>query len=174
MRGKLPFNECLRLGLALSAALKHLHESGLIHRDIKPANIIFVNGLAKLADIGLVTDVGRSTFIGTEGYIPPEGPGQPQADIFALGKVLYEISSGKDRSDFPKLPTDLAEKLRQHRELRAFNKILAVACEPDARKRYQSAQELYDALARLQSGGKPSFWRLNFLTKICQRLFSSR
>ena len=35
--------------------------------------------------------------------MPPEGPGTPQADIYSLGKVLYEISMGKDRLDFPEV-----------------------------------------------------------------------
>src|SRR5438552_1316048 len=53
-RGRLPFEECLRLGLSLAAGLGHLHKHGLIHRDIKPCNIIFVTGIPKIADIGLV------------------------------------------------------------------------------------------------------------------------
>src|ERR1041385_5190738 len=52
----LPFEQCVELGLSLTAALGHLHQHGLIHRDIKPSNIIFVNGIAKLADIGLVAE----------------------------------------------------------------------------------------------------------------------
>src|ERR1051326_1237043 len=108
-RGRLPFEECLELALSLTTALEHLHQNGLMHRDIKPANIIFVNGLPKLADIGLVIDVDATKcFVGTEGYIPPEGPTSPQADIYSLGKVVYEAATGRDRQDFPELPTDLA------------------------------------------------------------------
>ncbi|HKS38053.1 MAG TPA: serine/threonine-protein kinase, partial [Verrucomicrobiae bacterium] len=88
-RGKLPLSECLRVGLSLAAALQHLHKHGLIHRDIKPSNIIFVNGIPKIADIGLVAEVGAAkSLVGTEGFIPPEGPGTVQADIYSLGKVL--------------------------------------------------------------------------------------
>ena len=54
----------------------------LIHRDIKPSNIIFVKGVPKFADIGLVTDIatkGRDvTYLGTPGRIAPEGPSLPQ------------------------------------------------------------------------------------------------
>src|ERR1051325_4232923 len=53
-RGRLPIQECLRISLALSNGLGYLHEQGLVHRDLKPSNIIFVKGLPKLADIGLV------------------------------------------------------------------------------------------------------------------------
>src|SRR5438046_734531 len=71
------------------------------------ANIVFVNGVPKLADIGLVAEASEArSFVGTEGFIPPEGPGAPQADLYSLGKVLYEISTGRDRRDFP---ADLAE-----------------------------------------------------------------
>jgi serine/threonine protein kinase len=68
---------------------------GLVHRDIKPSNIIFVNGALKLADVGCVTDLGDAamSYVRTEGFIPPEGPGTMQADIYSLGKVLYEIST---------------------------------------------------------------------------------
>src|SRR4029077_18252295 len=60
LHGKLPFDECLKLGLALSHALAELHKYGLVHRDVKPSNIIFVNGVPKLADIGLVADVAEA------------------------------------------------------------------------------------------------------------------
>src|SRR5215813_14969341 len=108
--GRLPAAQVLELGLALTEALAHLHEHGLVHRDIKPSNIIFVNGRPKLADIGLVTDASDAcSIVGTEGYLPLEGPGKPQADIFALGKVLYEASAGMDRRRFPDLPADMKD-----------------------------------------------------------------
>ena len=89
------------IALNLSNGLAHLHEKGLVHRDIKPSNVIFVNGVPKLADVGLVS-IGSdaSTFIGTTGYIPPEGPGTPQADIYALGKTLYELLTGNNIGAF--------------------------------------------------------------------------
>jgi serine/threonine protein kinase len=102
---RLPVAECLRLGLQLASALGHLHRQNLVHRDIKPSNIIFVNDSPKFADIGLVTDIGEgATFVGSEGYMPPEGPGKPAADIYALGKVLFELISGEHQLNYPKLP----------------------------------------------------------------------
>ena len=108
--GRLPVQTCLQIGLSLTQALAHLHQNGLIHRDVKPSNIIFVNGVAKLADIGLVTDADATvSFVGTEGYVAPEGPGTVQADLYSLGKVLYEISTGRDRLDYPEFPTGLKD-----------------------------------------------------------------
>ncbi len=105
---RLPVSDCVNIGITLASALAHLHKHGLVHRDIKPSNIIFVGGVPKLADIGLVADASEArSFVGTVGFIPPEGPGSPQADLYSLGKVLYEISTGQDRQDFPQLPPDL-------------------------------------------------------------------
>ena len=77
-RGSLPVRECLSIGIELSTALEQLHDKELIHRDIKPSNIIYVHGVPKLADIGLVTamepDRTDVTYVGTPGYIAPEGP----------------------------------------------------------------------------------------------------
>jgi WD40 repeat protein len=151
-RGRLPYEECLTLGLTLNLALGHLHRHGLMHRDVKPSNIIFVNGVPKLADIGLVTglDEGRS-FVGTEGFIPPEGPNSPQADLYALGKVLYEAGMGKDRQEFPEPFTRLGLD-DESKMLMELNTVLLRACAPKLAERYQSAEEMNADLALLHSG----------------------
>jgi serine/threonine protein kinase len=151
-RGRLPANECVRFGLALTTALGHLHRHGLVHRDIKPSNIIFVNGIPKLADIGLVACAEATiSFVGTEGYLPPEAPGTVQADIFSLGKVLYEISTGRDRQQFPELPTGITE-LPDRGALAELNQVFLRACDPNAKQRYKTAAEMQSDLALLQSG----------------------
>ena len=144
-RGKLTVAECVSLGLTLTEALEFLHQQQLIHRDIKPSNVIFVNGVPKLADIGLVTDVGAQgksvTYVGTEGYIPPEGPGTPAADVYSMGKLLYEAATGLDRREFPGLPAALDEQ-QDTVQLIRLNTIILKACENDAERRYKSAAEL--------------------------------
>lgn len=152
-RGRLPLEECLELGLKLSLALGHLHRHGLIHRDVKPSNIVFIGDLPKLADIGLVTDaLGANTFVGTEGFVPPEGPTSPQADLYALGKVLYEAAMGKDRHEFPEPFTEIGTD-RESVALMEFNTILLRACAPAPKARYASAEEMHSDLALLHSGG---------------------
>lgn len=143
---------CIDVGLSLSEALAHLHSCGLAHRDVKPSNVIFVNGKAKLADIGLVAARGQRTFVGTEGFVPPEGPGSAQADVYSLGKVLYEIATGKDRLEFPELPDTLPGGLEKKRWLE-LNQIICEICEPRISKRtINTADKLADALRSLSRG----------------------
>ncbi|HAB17163.1 MAG TPA: serine/threonine-protein kinase [Verrucomicrobiota bacterium] len=151
--GHLPFERCLKLALALTEALGHLHAHGLIHRDIKPSNIIFIHDQPLLADIGLVAQASEAkSFVGTEGFIPPEGPGTVQADIYSLGKVLYELATGKDRHDFPQLPTLIGEGTTTDSGLLELNAVILKACQSDPKLRYRSAGEMRDDLLLLQSG----------------------
>ena len=147
---RLPVAECVRLGAAIASALGFLHRNGLFHRDIKPSNIIFVNGMPKLADIGLVTDAseGRS-LVGTEGFRAPEGSGTVRADIYALGKVLYEISTGKDRNEYPVLP-EFRGSQAETADLILLNRIMLKACRAKAWQRYQTAEEMMLALLAFQ------------------------
>jgi hypothetical protein len=150
--GRLPVAECLELGLALAAGLTHLHRHGLVHRDLKPSNLIFVNGRARLADLGLVGAINEArSFVGTPGYIPPEGPGSPGADVFALGRVLYEAVTGFSPDDFPNPPPDWLTGEVPHGALELHEVILR-ACEPDPARRHQSAMELQADLTLLRSG----------------------
>lgn len=157
-RGRLSPAEGLDLMLHLSAALQCLHEHRLIHRDIKPANIIYVRGQPKLADIGLVTHMaatGREvTAVGTVGYAAPEGPGTPAADVFSLGKVLYETILGQDPELFPEWPTAMAAE-EPSPLLDALNRVLGKACDQEAGQRYASAGLMHAELMRIKLEMKP-------------------
>jgi CHASE2 domain-containing sensor protein len=150
-RSRFPLEECIRLGLALADALEHLHEHGLIHRDIKPSNVVFVRNAPKFTDIGLVTeagDRGNVSWIGTEGYMAPEGPGTPAADVFGLGKLIYEAATGRDRKAFPEMHTALSNQAATLEE-RRFHHILLKACAESPAQRYASAAELHRDLLQL-------------------------
>jgi len=153
-RGRLPLIEVLALGVQLAGALGHIHRHRLVHRDVKPSNVIFVDGQVKLADIGLVTGADEAkSFVGTEGFIPPEGPGSAQADIFGLGRLLYEAATGKDRCDFPDLPVDLDSWSSAERTgLLELNEILTRACAPKPSQRHANAAELAGDLNVLLAG----------------------
>lgn len=151
-RQRLPFEECVTIAVSLAAALQHLHDNNLAHRDIKPSNIIFVNGVAKLADVGLVTDFESTrSHVGTEGFVAPEGAGKMQSDIYSLGKVLYEMCTGKDRQEFPELPTDLRE-MPDREGIIELNAVIAKACRHNPEERYASAAAMRAELELLRSG----------------------
>lgn len=149
--GRLPSNQWADLGLALTDALAQLHERGLVHRDVKPSNVIYVRGEPKLTDIGLVTRAGTShSLVGTVGYIPPEGPGSMSADLFSLGRVLYQASSGLGPDAYPEPPTDLGpNEIELWAEL---NEIILRACGPKPQDRYASSREMHQDLERLKAG----------------------
>ena len=78
-----------------------------------------------------------------------EGPGTARADIYALGKVLYEISTGKDLNSYPELPSDLGNTTTA-RDVVRFNKIVLNACRTNPRLRYRDAEEMMSALLAFQ------------------------
>jgi CHASE2 domain-containing sensor protein len=163
--GRLRARECVDIGLELSNALDFLHQQGLTHRDIKPQNIIFVKGRPKLADFGLIREIRppnhQRTLVGTPGYMPPppELPGTPQADIYALGVVLYVLSTGRNPAFLPEISTTLAENMEAE-DFFSVNTIILKACQPDLAQRYASALEmrrdLQNAQKALQGGSANS------------------
>ncbi|MFM7804893.1 MAG: WD40 repeat domain-containing serine/threonine protein kinase [Verrucomicrobiota bacterium] len=150
-RGRLPIAECVEVGLAMADALETLHGAGLVHRDIKPSNIIRLRGRACLADVGLVSEAREgSSLVGTTGYIAPEGPGLPQADLYSLGMVLYEISTGMRLAEFPGTP---AEWLQPGHAIEwEFHEIVLRLGARDPARRHRDAREVRDELLLLRGG----------------------
>jgi serine/threonine protein kinase len=148
---RLPVKDCLSVGITLSEALDFLHRQGMTHRDIKPQNIIFINGRPKIADLGLVTDIRPAneerTAIGTRGYMPPppELPGTVAADIYALGMMLYVLSTGRPVGLFPEVATTLVST-EEPPEFLPLNEVINQACQPNPEDRYASAEEMRVAL----------------------------
>ncbi len=145
--GKLAPRPALELIRNLAQGLEILHDAGLIHRDIKPENIIFVGGIPKLCDPGLVccTDA-TNTFAGTLGFLPPEcfdgeNLNDPGRDVYALGKVFYIAVSGESPARFPALPLDLPLSVR-----RKFWPVLTRVCDTNPKHRFSSVREFCQAL----------------------------
>ena len=155
---RLTIEECLNLGVVLTQALDDLHRHALVHRDIKPSNVIYVNNVPKLADIGLITQLdSTASFVGTEGYVAPEGPGSAQSDIYSLGKLLYEASTGLDRKQYPELPGDMPDVDHKNRFM-SLQAIIDKACVQDPKKRYDSAKAMHEDLKRLAEGKSLHRW----------------
>ncbi len=107
-KGRLPFEECVRIVGQMCDALHYLHGRGLIHRDIKPSNILFdADGAVKLTDFGLIRIVGSPRVtrmgmcLGTPHYMSVEqvrGESSritPASDLYSLGVVAFELFTGK-------------------------------------------------------------------------------
>jgi serine/threonine protein kinase len=157
-RGRLPPAEGLQLSLELSESLSYLHSRQLIHRDVKPSNIIFVNGIAKLADVGLVVHVAEAKQdpknLGTEGFVPPEGPGTPLADVYSFGKVMAEAVLGYTTpapSGGGLSLGDIGE------EWQPFREIILKAAHEDHTLRHQSMAELQADLMQLSDSLQRQF-----------------
>ncbi|MEI6342176.1 MAG: protein kinase [Verrucomicrobiota bacterium] len=151
--GRMSSTDCLALARRLALGLDCLHQAGLLHRDVKPSNIVYVRGQPRLADIGLVTDLGAArSYVGTDGYIPIEGPNSVQADIFGLGKVLYEVTSGLDRMEFPRMPVGREDGPSGALRLE-INAVVLRACAASKEARYPTARAMVEDLGVIAAGG---------------------
>ena len=104
-RGKLTFEETVRIGAQIADALAVAHAKGIIHRDLKPGNVMITKSIAKVLDFGLAKSVEDETLtasrvvMGTPAYMAPEQRAgkacDARTDIYALGLLLYEMATGK-------------------------------------------------------------------------------
>lgn len=90
----------------LLEGLSIIHANKLVHRDIKPANIVWVNGRAKLSDIGLMANNLSLTYrAGSDGFLPTKESCIPEnsttIDLYALTRVIYCCLSGKNVEHYP-------------------------------------------------------------------------
>ena len=160
--GPLPAEECSAMAMKILDGLSALHRKGIVHRDVKPDNIIFVKGEPKLADIGLAAPSNISmTLAGSIGFMPPEmisaggrGRSGEETDIYALGKTLYCMFTGKRPELFPDCGSSLTPASRW------LNDAILMACDKRPGRRFKSADEFRMALESRDLSRKVLFSRI--------------
>jgi serine/threonine protein kinase len=106
--GRMSEADAIRIIAQVAQGLHRAHKEGMIHRDVKPDNVLIrVDGMAKLADLGLVketetdlnlTKTGRG--LGTPHFMAPEQfrnakGADARCDIYSLGATLYQMVTGE-------------------------------------------------------------------------------
>jgi len=165
--GRLPQDKAIEFTRKICAGLAAAHERGVLHRDLKPANIMIDGrGQVRITDFGLAAleqevplgDI-RS---GTPAYMSPEQKAGKEvtvrSDIYSLGLVLYEMFTGKRRSETHTNPTELVKDLDL-----AIDRVILRCLEEDPKRRPSSALNVALALpggdpiaAALAAGETPS------------------
>ena len=169
-----PAESAARLVETLARAIHAAHDSGILHRDLKPANVLLhADGTPKITDFGLakkLDEAGQTAtgdILGTPSYMAPEqASGRlhdvgPAVDVYALGAILYELLTGRPpfRAARPldtllQVVSDevVPPRRLQSKTPRDLDTICLKCLHKEPHKRYRSASELADDLARFREG----------------------
>lgn len=145
-------NQVVQWMLQLCDTLAAVHARGLVHHDIKPPNILLRDGMAVIADFGIVNTTGGTVLYSSLG----KGLGlarrdDAREDIYALGVTLLELLNRGH--PWSKLTGDLLEAAKRQRTLPAgldeptwLIEIALRAIHPDSALRFQTAADMAAAL----------------------------
>ncbi len=168
-KGGMPVAELMAILKQLCDGLGFIHAKGFVHRDIKSANIhLSAQGHATILDFGIIRDTKESEgltragmLMGTPHYMAPEqAMGKDidaRTDLYALGCMVYEMFTGHlpfiSDSDYAiiaahvqKPPPNLCDERKDVPTV--VGKIVQKMLAKDPAARYQTAQELYEALEK--------------------------
>jgi len=166
------FEKALKYSMDMATGMGVAHQAGVIHRDLKPANILVnEDGLLKIVDFGVAaaassgdTQLTKTGYvIGSPKYMAPEQilgkKVDEAADIYSIGVIMYEMVTGIP----PYSRGDHMSVMYQHVQGKAklcqeinpnvpdsFAELIGKAMSVDKTKRYQSMDELMDALNEIQ------------------------
>ncbi len=136
---------------AILDGIEQLHSHHIAHHDLKPENILFVKKILKVADPGLIASSRETLHAGTSGFHPPWDATGIEADIYAIGKIIYCLFTREDATVFPEIPDGLEIEPWAH-----LNEIALKCCETDPAIRYKSVHEIRRDIEKLK---KPSSLR---------------
>jgi tetratricopeptide (TPR) repeat protein len=179
-RAPLDLAQSLEVTRQALRGLAACHARGIVHRDIKPGNLFLVGDVgsieAKVLDFGLALvgeDATRLTFageiVGTLAYLSPEQARgdhalDPRVDLYALGVVLYELTTGKlpfwCERPVAILLKIVTEKPPPPRSLRPdlprwIEEVILRAMERDPARRFADCRAMLDALTPATSSPLP-------------------
>jgi WD40 repeat protein len=174
-RTRAELEACLAFFEQAARALHVAHEAGLLHRDVKPGNVMVTpDGRAVIVDFGQAREVDGADVLtltgdlfGTPAYLSPEQVrGRSRAldrrtDVWSLGATLYECLTGRrpfDGASVTELLLAIVQaslpSAREHNPLlpSAVEVVLETALERDLSRRYATALDLAEDLARARTG----------------------
>jgi serine/threonine-protein kinase len=157
----LPIPDAVQIASYICGALAHMHENKVVHRDLKPQNIMICeDGTLRIIDFGIAksTEMRRLTFagftpaMGTPDYMAPEQVkgkrGDERTDIYTLGAVLYEMTTGSVPFEGPNpfivmnariMGDPVAPRKLNPQISEALQEIILHAMEREPHRRYHSA-----------------------------------
>ncbi|MBO5286749.1 MAG: serine/threonine protein kinase [Clostridia bacterium] len=176
----LSFEEIMSYAIQVLKALTQAHRNNIIHRDIKPQNVMLLkNGQIKVMDFGIAklpdteTVTVNDKAIGTVYYMSPEQARgkkiDSRSDIYSLGAMLYELSTGKTpfngESPCDILVKHITEKpvppTRLNHDIpTGLEQIILCAMSKKPEDRFKDADEMLDFMKRLQKDKRLVFLEL--------------
>ncbi|HEY0941762.1 MAG TPA: HEAT repeat domain-containing protein [Steroidobacter sp.] len=167
----LPLPRAIQYGIDICTGMTVAHHAGIVHRDLKPANILINNeGLLKIVDFGVAaaqkegdTQLTKTGYvIGSPKYMAPEQilgkKVDDRADIYSVGVILYEMVTGVppySRGDhmsvmYQHVQGKAKSAIEVNPQLpKALSDLVSKAMAVDKTKRFQSMEELRQALEKV-------------------------